>query len=168
MRAQVAIAPTLLIAVVYRHRRGTELDQLNQLVNVLQSIQLPFALLPARPHAVGALSVTWPWRQPPGVCGHVCGSPSCCPSIVIGVALAPATRSVWACVRIALTRVEVTRSTALLELSLSTQGTPAFHDTAQVPSMRASSADWCIKVWLDGLLMIRPFETQAVPLRCLL
>ena len=49
MRAQVAIAPTLLVAVVYRHRRGTELDQLNQLVNVLQSIQLPFALLPACP-----------------------------------------------------------------------------------------------------------------------
>lgn len=48
MRLQVAIAPTLLIAVVYRHRRGTELDQLNELVNVLQSIQLPFALLPAR------------------------------------------------------------------------------------------------------------------------
>jgi Mn2+/Fe2+ NRAMP family transporter len=42
----VAIAPTLLIALVYRHRRGTELDQLNELVNVLQSIQLPFALLP--------------------------------------------------------------------------------------------------------------------------
>ncbi|KAK9825654.1 hypothetical protein WJX81_005684 [Elliptochloris bilobata] len=42
----VAIAPTLLVAVVYRHRRGTELDQLNELVNVLQSIQLPFALLP--------------------------------------------------------------------------------------------------------------------------
>ena len=46
--AQVAIAPTLLVALVYRHRRGTELDQLNEFVNVLQSIQLPFALLPAR------------------------------------------------------------------------------------------------------------------------
>lgn len=44
---QVAIAPTLLVALVYRHRRGTELDQLNEFVNVLQSIQLPFALLPA-------------------------------------------------------------------------------------------------------------------------
>ena len=76
MCPQVAIAPTLLIAVIYRHRRGTELDQLNELVNVLQSIQLPFALLPARPHAVGALSLKWPWRQPPGVCGHVCGSSS--------------------------------------------------------------------------------------------
>ena len=65
MCPQVAIAPTLLIAVVYRHRRGTELDQLNELVNVLQSIQLPFALLPARLMPVGALSLKRPWSLPP-------------------------------------------------------------------------------------------------------
>ena len=74
MRSQVAIAPTLLIALVYRHRRGTELDQLNELVNVLQSIQLPFALLPARLVLLEHCSLKWPWRQPLEVCGHVCGS----------------------------------------------------------------------------------------------
>ena len=50
----VAIAPTLLVALRYRHR-GTELDSLNEWINVLQSVQLPFALLPVLPRSAPAL-----------------------------------------------------------------------------------------------------------------
>ncbi len=40
-----AIMPTLAVALLYREH-NTELDQLNQSLNLLQSIQLPFALVP--------------------------------------------------------------------------------------------------------------------------
>ena len=41
----VAIVPTLFVALAYRSH-DTELDQLNQSLNLLQSVQLPFALIP--------------------------------------------------------------------------------------------------------------------------
>ena len=44
----VAIVPTLLVAVLYQQHRSSALDVLNQWLNVLQSIQLPFALIPVR------------------------------------------------------------------------------------------------------------------------
>ena len=40
----VAIVPTLIIAVVFQ--ASHKLDQLNQLLNILQSIMLPFAIIP--------------------------------------------------------------------------------------------------------------------------
>lgn len=40
----VAIVPTLVIAVVFQ--ASHKLDQLNQLLNILQSIMLPFAIIP--------------------------------------------------------------------------------------------------------------------------
>lgn len=42
----IAILPTLLVAVLYRNSNGTELDVLNEWLNVLNSVQLPFALVP--------------------------------------------------------------------------------------------------------------------------
>jgi Mn2+/Fe2+ NRAMP family transporter len=42
----IAILPTLLVAVTYRNSKGTELDVLNEWLNVLNSVQLPFALVP--------------------------------------------------------------------------------------------------------------------------
>ena len=42
----VAIVPTLIIALLYRQHRSSALDIVNQWLNVLQSIQLPFALIP--------------------------------------------------------------------------------------------------------------------------
>ena len=86
MRPQVAIAPTLLIAVIYRHRRGTELDQLNELVNVLQSIQLPFALLPARPtiqQNYGGLRVASPsYASKEYVGSRAAGTPPCFSEVI--------------------------------------------------------------------------------------
>ena len=41
----VAIVPTLTMALLYRSNTS-ELDRLNQYLNLLQSIQLPFALTP--------------------------------------------------------------------------------------------------------------------------
>eukprot|EP00884_Botryococcus_braunii_P012365 jgi/Botrbrau1/21129/Bobra.0061s0023.1 len=46
MTRGLAVAPTLLVALAYRSRQGTELDVLTQWLNVLQSIQLPFAIVP--------------------------------------------------------------------------------------------------------------------------
>lgn len=43
----VAIVPTLIIAVVFQ--ASHKLDQLNQLLNILQSIMLPFAIIPVSP-----------------------------------------------------------------------------------------------------------------------
>ena len=40
-----AIAPTLLVAFACRNQ-DTKLDSLNEWINVLQSVQLPFALIP--------------------------------------------------------------------------------------------------------------------------
>ena len=40
----VAIVPTLVIAVVFQ--ASHKLDELNQLLNILQSIMLPFAIIP--------------------------------------------------------------------------------------------------------------------------
>ena len=40
----VAIVPTLVVAVVFQ--ASHKLDQLNQLLNILQSIMLPFAIIP--------------------------------------------------------------------------------------------------------------------------
>ena len=45
----VAIVPTLGIALAYRNSQGTELDVLNEWLNVLNSVQLPFALVPVCP-----------------------------------------------------------------------------------------------------------------------
>ncbi len=51
-----AIAPTLLVALAFRNQ-DTKLDSLNEWINVLQSVQLPFALISVRlpsalcPHA---------------------------------------------------------------------------------------------------------------------
>lgn len=44
----VALVPTLLVSLLYRQPGGTELDILNEWLNVLQSVQIPFALLPVR------------------------------------------------------------------------------------------------------------------------
>ena len=43
----VAIAPTLVVALLFRGG-GNQLDVLNEWINVLQCIQLPFALIPVR------------------------------------------------------------------------------------------------------------------------
>lgn len=43
----VALAPTLLVAII--SRVPNQLDHLNQWLNILQSIQLPFAVIPVRP-----------------------------------------------------------------------------------------------------------------------
>ncbi len=43
----VAIIPTMAVALSFQGS-GTELDKLNQGLNMLQSIQLPFALVPVR------------------------------------------------------------------------------------------------------------------------
>lgn len=40
-----AIGPTLLVALAFRNQ-DTKLDSLNEWINVLQSVQLPFALIP--------------------------------------------------------------------------------------------------------------------------
>ena len=45
----VALVPTLLVSLLYRQPGGTELDTLNEWLNVLQSMQIPFALLPVTP-----------------------------------------------------------------------------------------------------------------------
>lgn len=42
----IAILPTLLVALAYRNSQGTQLDVLNEWLNVLNSVQLPFALIP--------------------------------------------------------------------------------------------------------------------------
>lgn len=42
----VALAPTLVVALI--SRAPNQLDVLNQWLNVLQSIQLPFAVIPVR------------------------------------------------------------------------------------------------------------------------
>ena len=42
----IAILPTLVVAITYRNSKGTELDVLNEWLNVLNSVQLPFALVP--------------------------------------------------------------------------------------------------------------------------
>lgn len=42
----IAILPTLFVAVVYRNSKSNELDELNEWLNVLNSVQLPFALIP--------------------------------------------------------------------------------------------------------------------------
>ena len=44
----IAILPTLLVALTYRNSKGVELDVLNEWLNVLNSVQLPFALVPVR------------------------------------------------------------------------------------------------------------------------
>lgn len=46
----VAIVPTLVIAVVFQ--ASHKLDQLNQLLNILQSIMLPFAIIPVSTSAL--------------------------------------------------------------------------------------------------------------------
>ncbi len=43
----VALAPTLLVALLAQ--QPNKLDVLNQWLNILQSIQLPFAVIPVRP-----------------------------------------------------------------------------------------------------------------------
>lgn len=42
----IAIMPTLFVAIIYRDSKGNELDTLNEWLNVLNSVQLPFALVP--------------------------------------------------------------------------------------------------------------------------
>ena len=42
----VAIAPTFLVALLYAGRASNALDVLTEWLNVLQSVQLPFALIP--------------------------------------------------------------------------------------------------------------------------
>lgn len=41
----VAVCPTLAVALAYRHDT-TKMDDFNQWLNVLQSVQLPFAVIP--------------------------------------------------------------------------------------------------------------------------
>ena len=50
----IAILPTLLVALTYRNSKGVELDVLNEWLNVLNSVQLPFALVPVRCYKVTA------------------------------------------------------------------------------------------------------------------
>ena len=81
----VALVPTLLVSLLYRQPGGTELDTLNEWLNVLQSMQIPFALLPvhlplcALPCAPQADDLC----APAGTCLPVCspcvppGAPSC-------------------------------------------------------------------------------------------
>lgn len=45
----IAILPTLFVALIYRKSEGNELDVLNEWLNVLNSVQLPFALIPVHP-----------------------------------------------------------------------------------------------------------------------
>ena len=42
----VAIAPTFLVALLYAGKADNTLDVMTEWLNVLQSIQLPFALIP--------------------------------------------------------------------------------------------------------------------------
>ena len=44
----VAIVPTLAVSLLFRQRSNNALDVLTEWLNVLQSIQLPFALIPVR------------------------------------------------------------------------------------------------------------------------
>ena len=46
MTRSVALAPTLLVALLAN--APNQLDVLNQWLNILQSIQLPFAIIPVR------------------------------------------------------------------------------------------------------------------------
>ena len=57
----VAIVPTLVIAVVFQ--ASHKLDQLNQLLNILQSIMLPFAIIPVS---------TWASALSPGLFVRTC------------------------------------------------------------------------------------------------
>ncbi len=66
----VAIVPTLVIAVVFQ--ASHKLDQLNQLLNILQSIMLPFAIIPVSMPA-SLLSV---WVKP--IVDHSLHCWSCC------------------------------------------------------------------------------------------
>lgn len=52
----IAILPTLFVAVIYRNSKGNQLDILNEWLNILNSVQLPFALIPVRPALL--LSIT--------------------------------------------------------------------------------------------------------------
>jgi Mn2+/Fe2+ NRAMP family transporter len=56
----VALAPTLLVALLARS--PNKLDVLNQWLNILQSIQLPFAVIPVWVHAYTQLKyLPLPW-----------------------------------------------------------------------------------------------------------
>lgn len=44
----VALVPAVTVAVVFEANQ--KFDALNQLLNIVQSIVLPFALIPVRPH----------------------------------------------------------------------------------------------------------------------
>lgn len=45
MTRSVAIMPTVIVALIF-YEFGNNLDQMNEWLNVLQPIQLPFALIP--------------------------------------------------------------------------------------------------------------------------
>ena len=68
-----AIAPTLLVALAFRNQ-DTKLDSLNEWINVLQSVQLPFALIPVRmPSALTPVRLPFaliPVRLPSALCPH--------------------------------------------------------------------------------------------------
>lgn len=56
-----AIGPTLLVALAFRNQ-DTKLDSLNEWINVLQSVQLPFALIPVSwvlPHPAACSLAVW-------------------------------------------------------------------------------------------------------------
>ena len=53
-----AIGPTLLVALAFRNQ-DTELDSLNEWINVLQSVQLPFALIPVNLLCTHTSNVLW-------------------------------------------------------------------------------------------------------------
>ena len=57
----VAIVPTLAVALLYRQHKSNAMDVLTQWLNVLQSIQLPFALIPVShaPVSYSTASILW-------------------------------------------------------------------------------------------------------------
>lgn len=60
----IAILPTLIVSVSYRNSKGVELDILNEWLNVLNSVQLPFALVPVC-HPVFCESGIDSWKYSP-------------------------------------------------------------------------------------------------------
>jgi Mn2+/Fe2+ NRAMP family transporter len=68
----VALVPTLIVALVYAGT--TQMDALNQALNVVQSLQLPFALIPvlyitSREDIMGSTFVVQSTGRRPIICG---------------------------------------------------------------------------------------------------
>lgn len=62
-----AIVPTLFVAFAFRNQ-DTKLDSLNEWINVLQSVQLPFALIPVSLYAEASQPRQTVWAQPSCIC----------------------------------------------------------------------------------------------------